>query len=702
MIDANQITSRLRMMSDAELQRFAEMHKQDPYMFPLAFNESNTRKQLRMKGQAQAQTPQPPVNQQALAAMRPQQLPEDQGIGALNPEMQFADGGLVAFAGGGSLGEYEYAPVLGDNGEEMVSYADGGAVGFARGGDPEDSVGTSFGVPIRPPRTVYTREQARDLSNPPYGGGPGFFASAAEKQEFKENPAAWYARKNAEANAMPPATANVKGAGFSEAPASATPGYAPANLMDTTTSAGFVPSAQQPKTEAPPPAPEITGDVVWPRMLQMESRGQQFNPRTGAPITSPKGAVGIAQLMPGTAKDAAKMAGVEWDPELFYRARTGDAAKDAESREYNLKLGKAYYDAQLQKYGDPIKAAAAYNMGPGALDRVLADPKKRDTWTSYIPDETKKYVAGASAAGATTAAAPRTAAGITPLAAAPAPSEGYTAEDIDYLSKKYSNVPKTEELFAKRIKDLEAAEAEREKQYQANRPAPEDFAERRAVLEEGKEDVGKQQQLNEGLAWLTFASRMVQPGKTFIQSLVEGASAGTEQYSKAQSELKKAERERKLGLAALSEAQRAAKSGDYEKQQARLDAAATRVENAKNAQTAAVALAYDTTNKGALELTKAVMEQQGAKERAELAVQSQELGRKEQEKILEMRQMADLQKRIEDDWNDLTIRAQIQASNPGIKTLDDYRAYRLQSRGLATLPPTSVTSQFKFETPGKS
>ena len=111
MINANQITSRLRMMSDQELQRFAEMHKQDPYMFPLAFNERNMRKEMRSAPQGQGAAPQAPVNQQALAAMQPAQLPEDQGIGALNPNMQFADGGLVSFAGGGesTVGPYARA-----------------------------------------------------------------------------------------------------------------------------------------------------------------------------------------------------------------------------------------------------------------------------------------------------------------------------------------------------------------------------------------------------------------------------------------------------------------------------------------------------------------------------------------------------------------------------------------------------------------
>jgi predicted lipid-binding transport protein (Tim44 family) len=46
-----QITSTLRGMSDQQLQQYAAMHKSDPFVFPLAFQESQTRKQMRV-GQA--------------------------------------------------------------------------------------------------------------------------------------------------------------------------------------------------------------------------------------------------------------------------------------------------------------------------------------------------------------------------------------------------------------------------------------------------------------------------------------------------------------------------------------------------------------------------------------------------------------------------------------------------------------------------
>lgn len=103
----NQVMSTLRMLGDQELGQYAKMHKSDPYIFPLAFQESMLRKQMRSQGAAQQQGPggpPPPVNQQALASM--QQLPESSGIARIAPPgvANMAAGGIVGFAGNeGSL-----------------------------------------------------------------------------------------------------------------------------------------------------------------------------------------------------------------------------------------------------------------------------------------------------------------------------------------------------------------------------------------------------------------------------------------------------------------------------------------------------------------------------------------------------------------------------------------------------------------------
>jgi hypothetical protein len=103
-INVNKITSVLAKLQDPQLQQYAQLHKNDPYIMALAMSESNRRKELRAASQAPAQQEQPKVVDSEIAQMAPQQLPEDQGIGQLNAgDMNFADGGIIAFAGGGDV-----------------------------------------------------------------------------------------------------------------------------------------------------------------------------------------------------------------------------------------------------------------------------------------------------------------------------------------------------------------------------------------------------------------------------------------------------------------------------------------------------------------------------------------------------------------------------------------------------------------------
>jgi hypothetical protein len=109
MIDVNKITSTLAKLPDQHLQQYAQMHKNDPYIMALAMSESNRRKEMRVAGQgAQGMQEQPKVVDQMLAEMAPQQMPEDMGIGQLPAgEMNFAGGGIIAFADGGDVERYQ-------------------------------------------------------------------------------------------------------------------------------------------------------------------------------------------------------------------------------------------------------------------------------------------------------------------------------------------------------------------------------------------------------------------------------------------------------------------------------------------------------------------------------------------------------------------------------------------------------------------
>jgi hypothetical protein len=109
MLNVNAITSTLAKMPDAALQKYAALHKEDPYIMALAVSESNRRKEMRSAAQApQGMGAQPKVADQAVAEMAPQMLPEEQGIGQLPAgNMNFAGGGIIAFADGGDVERYQ-------------------------------------------------------------------------------------------------------------------------------------------------------------------------------------------------------------------------------------------------------------------------------------------------------------------------------------------------------------------------------------------------------------------------------------------------------------------------------------------------------------------------------------------------------------------------------------------------------------------
>ncbi len=109
-----------------------------------------------------------------------------------------------------------------------------------------------------------------------------------------------------------------------------------------------------------------------------------------ADAVSVSGALGLMQLMPGTAKDTARDIGVDYSPARL----TSDPA-------YNALLGSSYLGTQLQRYeGSLLLAAAAYNAGPGNANKWIAaygDPRVDNVdpvvWVELIPfQETRKYV----------------------------------------------------------------------------------------------------------------------------------------------------------------------------------------------------------------------------------------------------------------------------------------------------------------------
>lgn len=132
-------------------------------------------------------------------------------------------------------------------------------------------------------------------------------------------------------------------------------------------------------------------DELWNKVLNQESGTSHLDPRTGGVITSSKGAMGIAQVMPQTAMQPGN--GV---PSIFDMAaeagipvgvRSEEEAKRLlENEELNKQFGRAYFDAMRGKYnGDPVKTLIAYNAGPDYADKFTGN-------TSSLPAETQGYL----------------------------------------------------------------------------------------------------------------------------------------------------------------------------------------------------------------------------------------------------------------------------------------------------------------------
>jgi len=112
-------------------------------------------------------------------------------------------------------------------------------------------------------------------------------------------------------------------------------------------------------------------------VIREESR---FDPQA----VSPAGAYGLMQLMPGTARSAARVFGVPL-PDLH-------ALSDPAT---NITLGTAVLGAELQRFGRADLALAAYNAGPETVRRWLAqrDGTDPDVFIEEIPyEETRGYV----------------------------------------------------------------------------------------------------------------------------------------------------------------------------------------------------------------------------------------------------------------------------------------------------------------------
>jgi soluble lytic murein transglycosylase len=146
------------------------------------------------------------------------------------------------------------------------------------------------------------------------------------------------------------------------------------NGLSDYTAAGF-PSVRVPESQRD----------YWTIVHAIARQESQFD-RAGM---THRGARGLMQLMPGTAAETAGKLGLSYDRESL----TTDT-------DYNIKLGSSYFQRVYNIYGSYPLAVAAYNAGPGNVNkwiRAYGDPRLPGgdmvKWIEQIPIfETKNYV----------------------------------------------------------------------------------------------------------------------------------------------------------------------------------------------------------------------------------------------------------------------------------------------------------------------
>jgi soluble lytic murein transglycosylase len=100
-------------------------------------------------------------------------------------------------------------------------------------------------------------------------------------------------------------------------------------------------------------------------------------------IRSPAGALGLMQVMPRTGRQTAKELNLKW---RGTRTLTNPST--------NIRIGSYYLAKQLDRFGHPALATAAYNAGPHRVKQWMPDKATPlDVWVASIPfTETRNYV----------------------------------------------------------------------------------------------------------------------------------------------------------------------------------------------------------------------------------------------------------------------------------------------------------------------
>jgi len=127
-------------------------------------------------------------------------------------------------------------------------------------------------------------------------------------------------------------------------------------------------------------AGEFSGGAIMQALVQAESSGDPD-------AVSPKGAIGLAQVMPETAQEIAE----ELGDKTFLQLDATQRSAYLRRKDVSLRYGAHYLNKMLKRYGGDLEAALiAYNAGPGNADKWVEAGRNYEALPK--PEETKPYV----------------------------------------------------------------------------------------------------------------------------------------------------------------------------------------------------------------------------------------------------------------------------------------------------------------------
>jgi len=219
-------------------------------------------------------------------------------------------------------------------------------------------------------------------------------------------------------------------------------------------------SAANPNTPTYSGVRPVAPDDTFNRMIQVESGGRQFNPQ-GQVLTSSKGAMGVAQVMPTTAMDPGY--GVTNIFDLAQKrgipVQNRDRATAEQllaNRDLNQEFGANYYAAMKNRFDGGPGAVAAYNAGPGRVAQNITQNQGQLN-VAQLPQETQSYLQKVGMPTGPRPVSPQQVAqqpaqqpmpanqgiripGLTPLTQMPAPTPSLTTQAQQMFQQNQDNV----------------------------------------------------------------------------------------------------------------------------------------------------------------------------------------------------------------------------------------------------------------------